>query len=71
MKTPKFNVLFVFILFTNILIAQDYKLGKVTVAELEEKEHPIDKDAPAAYLFQIGKSSSCKYKRSWHSAFPL
>lgn len=36
--------------------AQEYKLVKVTQAELEEKEHPIDKDAVVAYLFKNGKS---------------
>lgn len=31
--------------------AQKYKLGEVTVAELEEKVHPKDPDAPAAILY--------------------
>lgn len=36
--------------------SQSYELGKVTVAELEEKEHPMEKDAEAAVLFDIGKT---------------
>ena len=54
-KTNIFTALFT-ILFTFTAFAQEYKLGKVTEAELIEKEHPIDKDAVAAYLFQNGKS---------------
>ncbi len=34
--------------------AQEYKLGKVTVAELEEKQHPKDPSAAAAILFETG-----------------
>ncbi|SFD41213.1 DUF3857 domain-containing protein [Flavobacterium phragmitis] len=36
--------------------AQKYELGKVTVAELQEKVHPIDSSAPAAILFKKGKT---------------
>ena len=36
--------------------SQSYELGKVTLAELEEKEHPVEKDAEAAVLFNIGKT---------------
>ena len=39
------------LLFTATAFAQKYKLGEVTVAELEEKAHPKDADAPAAVLF--------------------
>lgn len=34
--------------------AQEFKLGKVSVAELEEKEHPKDPSAVAAILFKKG-----------------
>lgn len=34
--------------------AQNFTLGKVTIAELEEKVHPIDSSAPAAVLFSKG-----------------
>ena len=36
--------------------AQTYDLGKVTVAELKEKENPKDTAAPAAILFKKGKT---------------
>lgn len=32
--------------------AQEYKLGKVTLAELREKTHPADTSAAAAVLFK-------------------
>lgn len=35
--------------------AQDFKLGKVSIAELQEKEHPKDPAAPAAILFKKGE----------------
>ncbi len=35
--------------------AQDFKLGKVTVAELQEKQHPSDTSAVAAILFKTGE----------------
>ncbi len=44
-------ILFVFLLFSNAN-AQKYELGKVTIAELQEKEHPKDPSAPAAMLFR-------------------
>ncbi|MEL1255121.1 DUF3857 domain-containing protein [Flavobacterium sp. DGU38] len=36
--------------------AQNYELGKVTIAELEEKVHPVDTTASAAILFKKGKT---------------
>ncbi|HEY1193264.1 DUF3857 domain-containing protein [Flavobacterium sp.] len=36
--------------------AQKYELGKVTVAELQEKVNPADSSAPAAILFKKGKT---------------
>ena len=34
----------------------EYKLGEVTKEQLEQKEHPIEKDAPAAILFNKGET---------------
>ena len=38
------------------MYAQDYELGKVTIAELEQKSYPADAGAPAAILFEKGVS---------------
>lgn len=35
--------------------AQDFEMGKVSLAELQEKAHPIDTSAVAAILFKTGK----------------
>lgn len=37
-----------------ILLAQKYELGKVTLEELSEKKHPRDTSAVAAFLFKVG-----------------
>ena len=47
-------ILFVFI--QTITFSQDYKFGKVSKEELEEKFHPIDSTAEAAYLFNYRRS---------------
>lgn len=49
-----FKALFFLLLISNFLPAQNTDLGNVTIKELEEKSHPIDKDAPAAILFSKG-----------------
>ncbi|MFV8327665.1 transglutaminase domain-containing protein [Flavobacterium sp. ZS1P14] len=43
--------------------AQNFELGKVSIAELEEKEHPKDPAAVAAILFKKGKMS-LEYSKS-------
>ena len=40
------------ILFCSNARAQEFKLGKVSIAELEEKTHPKDTAAVAAILFK-------------------
>ena len=45
-------VLFFVFSFAN---AQEFKLGKVSIAELEEKQHPKDPSAVAAILFKKGE----------------
>ena len=38
------------------LFAQDYKFGKVSKAEVEEKFHPLDSTADAAYLYRYRRT---------------
>ena len=54
----KFNKLIIGLFLMAIVLktnAQEFKLGKVSVAELEEKEHPQDPSAVAAILFKKGE----------------
>jgi len=55
MKTIQSSVILFFSLFFSIANAQEFKLGKVSVAELQEKEHPKDHSAVAAILFNKGE----------------
>ncbi|GAA6766774.1 hypothetical protein AAFH68_27170 [Flavobacterium sp. CGRL1] len=49
--------IFLFLLFSASKIeAQEFKLGKVSIAELEQKVHPKDSSAAAAILYKRGKS---------------
>ncbi|MDP5092906.1 MAG: hypothetical protein NWQ17_06325, partial [Polaribacter sp.] len=48
--------LILFVLLQTITFSQDYKFGKVSKEELEEKFHPIDSTAEAAYLFNYRRS---------------
>ncbi|WP_428231476.1 DUF3857 domain-containing protein [Flavobacterium sp.] len=52
------HLIIVVFLFLGIskVTAQNYDLGKVTVAELKEKVNPKDTTAPAAILFKKGKT---------------
>nr|WP_281231732.1 DUF3857 domain-containing protein [Flavobacterium gelatinilyticum] len=50
------KLLVLILLFTVKAQSQQYELGKVTIAELEEKVHPKDSSAPAAILFKTGKT---------------
>lgn len=56
MKFMKTKLL-IFLLFTTFVYSQEYELGKVTIAQLEEKYHPKDTSAVAAILFEKGKTS--------------
>jgi len=56
MKLIKFFSLSVLLLFFTKLTAQEFKLGKVSIAELEQKVHPKDSSAVAAILYKKGKS---------------
>ncbi len=68
MKLKK--LLFCIVLFYNVLNiqAQKYELGKVTVAELEQKIHPIDSSAAAAILFKKGKTTFTYTEKTGFSA---
>lgn len=52
MKLIKIFSLSVVLLFISKTTAQEYKLGKVSVAELEQKVHPKDTSATAAILYK-------------------
>jgi hypothetical protein len=56
MKTKNLTILFFLILFCSKVNAQEFKLGKVTIAELEQKVHPKDSAAVAAILFKRGET---------------
>lgn len=44
------------LIFPVLVFAQDYELGKVTIQELNQKQHPTDTSAVAAILFSRGKT---------------
>jgi Domain of Unknown Function with PDB structure (DUF3857) len=53
----KKNILIIFLFFFNFITnAQKLELGKVSVQELSEKQHPIDSNAVAAVLFNKAKT---------------
>ena len=55
MKTKLLAFVLFFTFFCSNSNAQEFKLGKVSIAELEEKEHPKDPSAAAAILFKKGE----------------
>lgn len=55
MKIKIFS-LTILLLFISKAAAQEFKLGKVSIAELEQKVHPKDSSASAAILFKRGKA---------------
>ncbi|MBF4471384.1 DUF3857 domain-containing protein [Flavobacterium sp. HJJ] len=56
MKIKNLTLLFFIVLFCSNAAAQEFKLGKVSIAELEQKVHPKDSAAVAAILFKKGQS---------------
>lgn len=44
------------LIFPVLVFAQEYELGKVTIQELNQKQHPTDTSAVAAILFNRGKT---------------
>jgi hypothetical protein len=56
-KTYLFFFFFFFFSFVTMsTVAQEFKLGKVSIAELEQKAHPKDTAAVAAILFKKGET---------------
>ncbi|TRX21131.1 DUF3857 domain-containing protein [Flavobacterium franklandianum] len=55
MKTNLLAIILFFSFIYSNTNAQEFKLGKVSIAELEEKEHPKDPAASAAILFKKGE----------------
>lgn len=54
---PRFLLIYIAFFWSTITIqAQNYELGKVTIAELNEKVHPKDSSATAAILFKKGRT---------------
>lgn len=56
MKITKLFSLSLLLLFITNVTAQEFKLGKVSIAELEQKVHPKDSSAAAAILYKKGKT---------------
>jgi transglutaminase-like putative cysteine protease len=55
MKLIKLFSLSILLLFISNVTAQEFKLGKVSIAELEQKVHPKDSSAVAAILYKRGE----------------
>ncbi|MCP2027939.1 transglutaminase-like putative cysteine protease [Flavobacterium sp. HSC-32F16] len=56
MKITRLFVFLFFLLSVSKSTAQEFKLGKVSIAELEQKKHPKDSSAAAAILYKKGSS---------------
>lgn len=48
--------------FTISAFAQDYKFGKISKEELQEKFNPLDSSANATYLYKYRKTFLIMYK---------
>lgn len=68
MKTNLLAFVLFFTFFCSNSIAQEFKLGKVSIAELQEKEHPKDPSAVAAILFKKGE---VKFEFSQNDGFQM
>jgi hypothetical protein len=55
MKIKHLSLFLFLVLFFSNANAQEFKLGKVSIAELEQKAHPKDTAAVAAILFKTGE----------------
>lgn len=54
MISKKINLTILLCLFVTTLYTQEFELGKVSIAELQEKAHPVDSSASAAILYKKG-----------------
>ncbi|OOV17165.1 DUF3857 domain-containing protein [Flavobacterium sp. LM4] len=66
LRTIVISIVFIFVFIKTK--AQNYELGKVTIAELEEKVHPQDSSAVAAILFKKGRTFFTYNPKSGFSA---
>ncbi|MCV9929251.1 DUF3857 and transglutaminase domain-containing protein [Flavobacterium sp. LS1R49] len=57
MKFSQLAIVLLFVFSFSKIAAQEFKLGKVSVAELQEKMHPKDTSAVAAVLYEKGDVS--------------
>ena len=53
----KFILVFVFLIQTFFITAQDFRMGRVSVEELKETTHPSDSSAVAAVLYKKGATN--------------
>jgi len=56
MKNIKFFSLTLIFLIATTALSQEFKLGKVSIEELQQKRHPKDTTASAAVLYEKGKT---------------
>lgn len=68
MKLHQLAIVLFFAFFYSTANAQKFELGKVSIAELEEKVHPKDSSAVAAILFSKGES---KFEFSQSNGFVM
>ncbi|VXC29538.1 Transglutaminase [Flavobacterium sp. 9AF] len=63
----KKKISFILFFFTTIAVtfSQNYELGKVTIDELKQKNHPKDSSASAAILFKIGETNFFLGSPNW------
>ena len=53
----KFYLLILTVFMSSIIEAQNFKFGKVSIEELEETEHPLNKEVDAVVLYRSQKTS--------------
>lgn len=64
----KFHFLAAFLLLSMIAGAQDFRFGKVSLEEVQEKVHPLDKEADAAVLY---RNQTVNYEYDGTNGFTL